>query len=195
LAVLEAAAEGDQSGIENVYRGFLRVAQSILPTIAVVDGPAVGAGLNLALAANVRLASAGARFDSRFAALRLIPGGGHVWMLSQLVGPQVTALMTLFGQPLGADDAAKCGLVWRTYPDQVASRAAADDLARRLSELETPYVSAMNSLLRSTSETITHAHAVDQERYLQRWSTTRPAFLEGVTAMRSAVDRRRESTV
>ena len=81
LAVLEAAASGDFSGVENVYRGFLRVAGSPLPTIAVIDCPAVGAGFNLALACDLRIASAGAHFDARFTALRLLPGGGHVWLL------------------------------------------------------------------------------------------------------------------
>ena len=86
LDVLARASSGNFDGVEHVYRAFLTIAESPLPTIAVVNGPAVGAGLNLALAANLRLAVRGAVFDSRFVTLGLAPGGGHTWMLERLVG-------------------------------------------------------------------------------------------------------------
>src|SRR5262249_48223735 len=88
LDVLEQSSSGDFSGVENVYRGFLKVAGSPLPTIAVVNGPAVGAGLNLAMACDLRLVVRGAVFDSRFLALHLAPGGGHTWLLERLVGKE-----------------------------------------------------------------------------------------------------------
>src|SRR5207253_5114344 len=75
-----SAAEG-QPGLRSVYEGFLRVARSSLPTVAAVNGAAVGAGMNLALACDVRLAGRSARFDTRFLKLGLHPGGGHTWML------------------------------------------------------------------------------------------------------------------
>ena len=83
----------------SIYEGFLRVLRSPLPTIAAVNGPAVGAGMNLALACDVRLAGASARFDTRFVKIGLHPGGGHVWMLERAVGPQAAAAMVLFGVP------------------------------------------------------------------------------------------------
>jgi enoyl-CoA hydratase len=59
-----------------------------LPTIAAVGGAAVGAGLNLALAADVRLVGPRAKFVARFLELGLHPGGGMTWMIQHAVGPQ-----------------------------------------------------------------------------------------------------------
>ncbi|GAA4079648.1 enoyl-CoA hydratase-related protein [Streptomyces shaanxiensis] len=81
---LLAAAQGEEHRLREVYAGFLRVASCRLPTIAAVNGPAVGAGLNLALACDIRLASEEALFDCRFAQLGLHPG--HTWMLTRAVG-------------------------------------------------------------------------------------------------------------
>lgn len=190
LAVLEASAGGDFSGVEDVYRGFLRVAFSPLPVIGVVDGPAVGAGFNLALACDLRIASAGAAFDSRFPALRLLPGGGHTWMLERAVGRQAATAIALFGERLDAAAAVEAGLVWRAYADPPAALEAAAALAGRLRGLEKDYVVEFTHLLRASGSIATHQQAVDSERFPQRWSATRPAFVAGVAEMRAAVDRR-----
>jgi enoyl-CoA hydratase len=190
LAVLEAAASGDSAGVEDVYRGFLRVARSALPTIAVVDGPAVGAGFNLALACDLRIASAGALFDARFTTLRLLPGGGHVWLLEQAVGRQAATAITLFGERLDAAAAQAAGLVWRVCqePDEAAETALA--LAGRLGGHDREFVTSLTRLLREAGSQPGHAQAVEHERFLQRWSATQPAFLAGVRAMRAAVGHR-----
>lgn len=190
LAVLEAAAHGDFGGVENVYRGFLRVAVSPLPVVAVVQGPAVGAGFNLALASDLRIASAGARFDARFAALRLLPGGGHTWLLDRAVGRQAATAITLFGEQLDAGAAHRLGLVWRVCPDEGAARAAAVALASRLREQERDFVLSLTELVRSAGPVPGLGQAVKRERRLQRWSAGRPAFLAGIQAARAAVDRR-----
>ena len=82
-------AEADGESLGRIYEGFLRVARSPLPTIAAVNGAAVGAGMNLALGCDVRIAARRARFDTRFMQLGLHPGGGHTWMLRRIAGPQV----------------------------------------------------------------------------------------------------------
>ena len=91
VAALGSLSEGrddtERRAIGSIYEGFLRVLRSPLPTVAAVNGPAVGAGLNLALACTVRIAGVSARFDTRFLRIGIHPGGGHAWMLERAVGP------------------------------------------------------------------------------------------------------------
>src|SRR5262249_3467282 len=79
-------------------------------TVAAVNGAAVGAGMNLALACDVRIAGESGRFDTRFLKIGLHPGGGHTWMLERAVGPQSAAAMVLFGQVVGGRPAPAIGL-------------------------------------------------------------------------------------
>src|SRR4249919_3896354 len=66
---------GDGPGFRAIYEGFLRVARSPLPTIAAVNGAAVGAGMNMALGCDLRIAARRAKFDTRFIQIGLHPGG------------------------------------------------------------------------------------------------------------------------
>src|SRR5690606_10735426 len=116
-ADLTQLGEAREEGLLRIYEGFLRVARSPLPTVAAVNGPAVGAGMNLALACDLRVAGTSARFDTRFVDLGIHPGGGHTWMLRRLVGPQTAAAMLLFGERLDGPAAEAAGLVWRCVPD------------------------------------------------------------------------------
>lgn len=117
VTALKSMSGRDASDVRAIYDGFLSLRESTLPTVAAVNGPAVGAGFNLALCCDVRVAGASARFDARFTRIGLHPGGGHVWMLERELGPQATAAITLFGERVGAERAAELGLVWRTVPD------------------------------------------------------------------------------
>ena len=189
LGVLEASASGDFSGIEAVYRGFLRVLESPLPTIAVVNGPAVGAGLNLALACDLRLAGPDAMFDSRFLRLRLIPGGGHMWLLERSVGREMATAMAVFGARLSAQEAERASLVYKAYESAEAATADAVQLASGLAASGPGFARALTQVARTSPTLPTHASALDLERYTQRWSTTQPEFLAGVRRMREAVER------
>ena len=79
-------AEADETSLGSIYEGFLRIARSPLPTLAAVNGAAVGAGMNLALGCDIRLAARRAKCDTRFLQIGLHPGGGHTWMLRRIAG-------------------------------------------------------------------------------------------------------------
>jgi enoyl-CoA hydratase len=123
-ALARAESQNERAQVTNVYEGFLRVLRSSLPTVAAVNGPAVGAGFNLALACDVRIAGASARFDTRFLKIGIHPGGGHTWMLERAVGPQAAAAMVLFGTPVDGARAAEIGLAWSSHPDDELIEAA-----------------------------------------------------------------------
>jgi enoyl-CoA hydratase len=137
---LRAMGEGHADGesVRPIYDGFLRVRDCRLPTVAAVNGPAVGAGFNLALCCDVRLAAVSARFDSRFASIGLHPGGGHTWMLDRAVGPESAAAMALFGQRVDGRRAVELGLAWACVDDTalvetaLAFAAHAAELPREL---------------------------------------------------------------
>jgi enoyl-CoA hydratase len=149
LGALSKGRDAEERGqVRSIYEGFLRVLRSSLPTVAAVNGPAVGAGLNLALACDVRVAGASARFDTRFLKIGIHPGGGHTWMLERAVGPQTAAAMVLFGQRLDGERAAAVGLAWQCVADdqllgtavEIAANAAAvpkELVARTKSTLRT----------------------------------------------------------
>ena len=191
LATLRAAADGAFDDVETVYDGFLRVRDSPLPTIAAVNGPAVGAGFNLALACDVRLAAASARFDTRFAALRLHPGGGHAWMLARAVGQQRATLACLFGEVWDARAALEAGLVAAVIDDQAELVETAVALGQRLAHQEKAYVQRLVATLRDALSQTTHAEALARETDAQRWSATRQAFRDGVQAIEDRIAGRR----
>jgi len=110
-------ASPSEAGLRGIYEGFLRVGRSPLPTIAAVNGAAVGAGMNLALCCDLRLAGRRAKFDTRFLQLGLHPGGGHTWMMRRIMGPEATAAAVLFGEVLDGAEAERAGLVWRCVDD------------------------------------------------------------------------------
>jgi enoyl-CoA hydratase len=122
LSALAAAGGGAaESGLLQVYDGFMAIGGCTLPTIAAVNGPAVGAGLNLAMAADVRIAGPRALFDARFQKLGLHPGGGATWMLQRAVGPEVARAALLFGMRFDAESAVRHGLALTVADDPVAA--------------------------------------------------------------------------
>lgn len=197
LSRLGAGATPDERerGLQAIYAGFLAVAACALPTVAAVDGPAVGAGLNLALACDVRLAGPTARFDARFLKLGLHPGGGMTWLVHRAVGPQAAAALALFGEVLDAVEAQRLGLVLRVVEDSGNDEdresgvsgvlAAAIALAKRAAAAPRELVLATKRSMRATAGPITHAEAVRLELGPQLESIGSPAFAERVAAARS----------
>ncbi len=101
-----------------------------VPVIAAVNGIAAGAGANLALAADVVIASESAAFVQAFSRIGLIPDAGGTFIIPRAVGPARAMGMMLFAESLTARQAADWGLIWEAVPDadfpaRVVARAAA----------------------------------------------------------------------
>ncbi len=88
-----------------------------VPIIAAVNGPAIGAGCDLACMCDIRIAAESARFAESFIKLGLIPGDGGAWLLPRAVGFSKACEMAFTGEAISAAEALACGLVSRIVPD------------------------------------------------------------------------------
>lgn len=176
-ADLSHLGTSQRQGLLDIYEGFLRVARSPLPTIAAVNGPAVGAGLNLALAADLRIASNSARYEARFLDLGVHPGGGNTWMLHQLVGPQTARAMILFGEVVDGPSSVDAGLSWRCVPDDQLLTTAID-LARKAATTPRELLQRTKATMADTATIVDHDAAIQRELGDQVWSVDQPAFQE-----------------
>jgi enoyl-CoA hydratase len=188
-ADLEDLERADRERLRAIYEGFLAVARCPLPTIAAVNGPAVGAGLNLALACDVRIAARGARFESRFIDIALHPGGGHTWMLRRLLGPQGASAVVLCGESLDGEAAARRGLAWSCVDDDVLLDDAVK-LAARAARAPRELMRRLKASLRGMEAVTRHDEAVERELESQLWSVGQPEFRERLAALRQRIARR-----
>jgi len=126
------------------YRAWLGIRSLEVPTIAAVNGAAIGAGLCLALACDIRYAATSARLGVPFVKLGMHPGMAATWSLPEVVGPAAARDLLLTGRLVGADEALRLGLVSRviddaTFLDEVlavaAAVAATAPIATRLTKL------------------------------------------------------------
>jgi len=185
-ADLSALGSAAGPGLRALYDGFLAVAGCALPTVAAVNGPAVGAGLNLALACDVRIAGPRALFDARFQKLGIHPGGGVTWMLQRAAGPEVARAALLFGMRFDAEAAVRHGVALTMADDPVA---AAFELAAGPGAAPRDVVIATKATMRTTVspgsvDTDQHAFAVEAEVGPQGESIRSPEFAERLNAVR-----------
>lgn len=183
-------AEADGSNLGRIYEGFLRIARSPLPTLAAVNGAAVGAGMNLALGCDVRLAARRAKFDTRFLQIGIHPGGGHTWMLRRIAGPQAAMATVIFGEVLDGAEAERIGLAYRCVDD--------DALVDEAHAMAARAAAAPRELVTVTKETIQdmagigdHPAAVERELQPQLWSTRQPWFAERLAALQARISTKR----
>ncbi|MCU1377622.1 MAG: Enoyl-CoA hydratase/isomerase [Acidimicrobiales bacterium] len=164
------------------YAGMTALASAAVPTIAVVDGPAIGAGVNLPLACDVVIAGRGARFDPRFLDVGIHPGGGHLARLSQRIGRQGALALVLCGDTLTGEEAERAGLAWRCVDDPLT---LALTLARRAAGRDRELVART----KATLDTLTD-DPFALELDAQQWSVDRPGFAEGVQRIKESLAKR-----
>ena len=180
-------ATGESLGL--IYEGFLRIARSSLPTIAAVNGAAVGAGMNLALGCDVRIAAKRARFDTRFLQIGIHPGGGHTWMFRRIAGPQATMAAVVFGEVLDGEEAARTGLAYKCVEDDQLL-AASQEMAARAASRPRALVEVTKKTIQDMHDIDNHPAAVKRELEPQLWSTQQPWFAEMIGAMQKKISKK-----
>ncbi len=174
--------------LEDMYEAFTALAALPIPTVAAVDGAAIGAGINLVLACDVAICTPGSKFDVRFLDVGIHPGGGQLWRLRQVLGRQGAAALTLFGEVLNGEDAARRGLVWRCL-ESGELRAEAERLARRAGQHDTQLTAKVKRTLDAAAAIHDFDIAVAEETEPQRWSMDRPAFQQSLAKLRERLGR------
>lgn len=173
LADLIAAHDGSGDGIRTIYDAFLSVVDCDLPTIAAVNGPAVGAGMNLAMACDIRLASPEAVFDTRFMKIGIHPGGGHTWILPKLVGWQHASNLLLLGNEVTGEEAVQAGLALKCIPENELLDCAIT-LTSNLVDVPKGVLMRTKNSMRLSLSTDTQQEALEHEFLQQMWSLQQP---------------------
>jgi enoyl-CoA hydratase/carnithine racemase len=125
----EQVREEYRAGIQRLPKALYNLD---VPTIAAVNGPAIGAGLDLATMCDIRIASESATFAESFVKVGIVPGDGGAWLLPRAVGMSKACEMAFTGDALSANEALQCGLVSRVVTtDRLLDTAR--EIARRIS--------------------------------------------------------------
>lgn len=171
---LDRPTEQMRDHLMKVYASFLGIRDLTIPTIAAVNGAAIGAGLNVALACDVVVAGPFAGFGPTFAEIGLHPGGGCSWMLTERVGRARANVALLSGAVIGAEEAERIGLADQRADDPLA---AALDLARMYAAREPQLMADIKESVRiaATSDLAT---SLDFESWAQASSMKNARFRE-----------------
>jgi enoyl-CoA hydratase len=162
-----------------IYDAFVQAGRLGVPVIAAIRGAAVGAGMNLAMAADVRVVARDARLISGFLKLGVHPGGGHMHLLGEAAGLQAACAMAILGEEVDGAKAESLGIAWRAVADdeveavalQMARRAARDPALARAA-VKTMRMTASR---KAADWTI----ALQAERAQQLWSMKRAGLRGG----------------
>jgi 2-(1,2-epoxy-1,2-dihydrophenyl)acetyl-CoA isomerase len=174
-----SAAEG-RARVESLNSMVLRLVNFPKPTIAMVDGYAVGAGSNLALCCDLIVASDRAKFGEVFPKIGLVPDGGGTWLLSRVIGLARAKELIFTADIIDAAEAARIGLVNRVVPAaelQAATRALAEKIAGG-----PPAVLRMAKHMVNRAATSDLAGALDVEAFSQGIAISSEDHQEGLAA-------------
>lgn len=150
------------------------------PIVCAVNGVAAGAGANFALACDIVLAARSASFIQAFVKIGLVPDCGGSYFLPRLAGMQRAMALAMTGERLSAEDAERCGIVWKVVDDdKLMTEAAA--LATRLAAGPTRSLGLIKQAMYASAGN-TLAAQLDLERDLQRQASRTEDYAEGVRA-------------
>ncbi|MFG2887652.1 enoyl-CoA hydratase-related protein [Streptomyces sp. NPDC048297] len=156
-----------------LYETFVRLGRVTVPTLAAVRGPAVGAGMNLMLAADLRIVARDARLISGFLKRGLHPGGGHFTLLDRVAGRELTAAMALFGEELDGEQAVRAGLAWDVVDAELLDDRALELAGRVAGDPELARAAVANFRRETGATPMPWDVALQFERTTQMWSMRR----------------------
>lgn len=166
--------------LRKLYECFLVVQTLSIPTIAAVQGPAVGAGLNLALVCDLRIAGPHAKFAATFSQIGLHPGGGCTWFLVRTMGEQRALKLLLDGGTVLGQEAVEAGLAVSLDDDPLQ---AAIDLGRRYSRLDPQLSRDIKAAVHVAARDGFEA-TLQVESWAQAFSATKPELQRHVARFR-----------
>lgn len=166
--------------LKTTYDSFLGIMDLTIPTIAAVQGPAVGAGLNLALACDLRVAGHYASFAATFSRIGLHPGGGCTWFLVRALGPERAMALLLDGGRLTGPEAVGAGLAMTLADDPLTT---ATEMASRYCDLDSDLSRDIKAAVQVAARSDL-ATTLEFESWAQASSATRPEIQEAVARFR-----------
>ena len=167
--------------LDSYYNPNLRMIRGLeKPVVCAVNGVAAGAGANIALACDIVLAARSARFIQSFSKIGLIPDAGGSWSLPRMIGEPRAKALTLLAEPLGAEQAAEWGLIWKAVEDE-ALMEEARAIALKLAGGPTVGLGLTKQLIQGAATRSLDAQ-LDAERDAQRQAGRTADYAEGVTA-------------
>jgi len=166
--MLDASRTGQafRTGMRQLHQWFPELVNLEKPVIAAVDGPAFGAGLGLALAADFILATRRARFCAVFGRIGLVPDLGVMHLLPRTVGLQTAKELVFTARSVPADEARQLGIVHRIVEDGPALEQAAQAMAQRFGEASTAAIGMAKTIMNQSFELDARAMA-ELESYAQ----------------------------
>lgn len=170
------------AALQAYYRAFLAVHELPVVTVAAVNGPAVGAGLNLAMACDVRLAAPAATFAASFTRIGLHPGGGCTWFLVRALGASRALTTLLLGDALDAQRAVAWGLAEGPHDDVLG---AATELARRFAAVDPDLARHVKRAVGIAVETGDLGATLEYESWAQAASASSPQLQAWVDRFRT----------
>lgn len=161
---------------------ILRLAGFPKVTIAALNGPAVGASMNIALACDIVLAARSAYLQEAFSRIALVPDAGGTWILPRLVGLKRALALMLTGDPVSADEAHALGLVYKVFDDAAFAGEVAQFAGRLAQGPAHAYWLTKRALAASMGNDLPAQLALEAE--LQHEAGQSADFAEGIAAFR-----------
>ena len=156
-----------------IYSAFVRLGALQVPTVAAIRGAAVGAGMNLALATDLRVVARNARLMAGFLRIGLHPGGGFFTLSTRAAGREATSAIGLFNEEIDGSRAQEIGLAWHAVDDEDVENLAMELAARPARDPELAREAVRSFRTEAGPPGIGWEAAVHFERATQMWSQRR----------------------